>query len=203
MKSCRSCGIEKEVEQFYRRPSNSDGLYSYCKECTLKKSKQKTPEQKAKQKEQNLEYKEKNREKVRRSAREYYWKNRQSCLEKRVDYREKNKAEISFKEALKRLSDDDRFEKNRQKHLTWSKANREKLNEYQREWYQKNKEKRRAHVILNRSVKSGTIMRPDKCSECGKSCKPDGHHVDYNQPLDVIWICRACHARKSPRTVIR
>jgi hypothetical protein len=111
-----------------------------------------------------------------------------------------NSEEIYTKEAIKRIEDADRFEKNRAKHLVWRENNRERLNLYSKEWYQKNKEKRRANVVLNRAVKSGEMTRPAQCFECFKECKPDGHHTDYTKPLKVVWLCRACHSRKSPRT---
>lgn len=203
IKKCRSCKIEKEETQFYKRPSNSDGLYSYCKECTLERNK-KTREKKPEfYKESSRSYKEKNRKILSDKSKDYYYRNRQKCLETVSKYREKNKRIISFKESIKRSNDKDRFQRNREKHLKWSKNNREMLNEYQRQWYQNNKEKRKAHVVLNRAVKSGIVMRPDKCSECFKNCKPDGHHSDYNKPLEIVWLCRACHSRKSPRNVIK
>lgn len=203
MKECRCCKIKKLREEFYKRLSNLDGLYSYCKTCTLEKSKNRTEEQKHAQREKNKKYREKNRKYLNEKSKEYYHKNRDLVLKKSEKYREKNKQKISIRQALARVLDTDRFQKNRERHFGWAKNNREKLNEYQREWYQKNKEKRRAHVILSRAIKSGKIVRPMSCSECKKKCKPDGHHIDYSKPLDVIWICRTCHSRKSPRTVIK
>jgi hypothetical protein len=203
MKKCRNCGEEKSEFEFHQRLSNSDGLYSYCKLCCRVKNRESYKKNKIKHNEISREYRKKNREKLLQEARKYYYRNREKQLEKRAEYRKKNKEKISLREALKRVSDESRFGKNRKRHFDWAKDNREKLNEYQRKWYQKNKEKRRAHVILNRAVKSGKIMRPNSCSQCNKKCKPDGHHTDYNHPLDVVWICRACHSRKSPRTVIR
>lgn len=152
--------------------------------------------------EKNREYKRKNREKLNQQAKEYYYKNREEVLRKATIFRDKNREKISHREALKRISDKDRFEKNRQKHLSWAKENRDVLSAYQREWYQKNKEKRRAHVVLHRAINSGKIERPNICSQCSKECKPDGHHKDYNKPLEVVWLCRACHSRESPRTKI-
>ncbi len=39
-KYCHTCKITKETIEFNRRNSNSDGLYSWCKECVRKKNKQ-------------------------------------------------------------------------------------------------------------------------------------------------------------------
>lgn len=50
-----------------------------------------------------------------------------------------------------------------------------------------------AKNAVHRAVKCGKMTRPDTCSACGVECKPDGHHDDYDKPLDVRWLCRACH----------
>ena len=50
-----------------------------------------------------------------------------------------------------------------------------------------------AHSKLHYAIKTGKIKRPNKCSNCSKKCKPEGHHDDYNKPLEVIWLCRQCH----------
>lgn len=202
MKECRRCDKIKPSNEFYARKSNSDGLYSYCKQCCRQDFRDRFQKNRETYLKKQLIYRTKRRHELNEKSKDYYKKNRNSVLKKANEYRKKNKKKISIREAISRISDKNRFEKNREKHLRWSKKNRDKLNEYQRQWYQKNKEKRRAHVILSRAIISGKIMRPKNCSECKKICKPDGHHLDYDRPLDVMWICRACHSRKSPRTVI-
>lgn len=201
-KECRSCKIIKTSSEFPKRSSNLDGLYSYCRKCCSDKNKKTLDKNREKHRKKCNEYRQKNREYLNKKSKEYYYKNRELQLKQRSEYRKKYIEKISFKEALKRISDKDRFERNRKKHLEWSKDNRDRLNAYQKEWYQKNKEKRRAHVILNRAIKSAGVVRPNTCSQCNKECKPDGHHEDYSKPLDIIWLCRACHSRKSPRTKI-
>lgn len=203
MKMCRKCKIEKPKEGFYKRTVNNDGLYSYCKQCCREDCKKRYEDQKDSYLENMRIYREKNPEKIKETLKKYYLKTRDVQLKKRAEYREKNKQRISLREALKRKSDSDRFDKNNKKHLEWAKKNRDRLNEYQKSWYEKNKEKRKAHIILRRAIISGKIMRPCECSECLKICKPDGHHQDYAMPLQVVWLCRACHSRKSPRTVIK
>lgn len=203
MKECRDCKVVKDDVEFSKRDCNSDGLYSYCRECCRKKSKANYHKNKEKHLVSQKKYKENNKGKLKQYTKDYYKKNSDIIKEKVSVYRKKNKDSISLKEAKKRLSDVDRFAKNRAKHLKWAKNNRESLSEYQYEWYQNNKEKRRAHVILRRAILSGEIMRPENCSKCQKQCKPDGHHTDYSKALDVIWLCRACHSRESPRTVIK
>jgi len=52
-----------------------------------------------------------------------------------------------------------------------------------------------------RAVKNGHIAKPDKCSACGVGdVQIEGHHFDYDKPLDVIWLCRPCHKKAHRRT---
>lgn len=149
------------------------------------------------------EYRERNRDLLRQKAIEYYYKNRGKVLERSEKYRKANKGKISQREALRRLNDPERFEKNREKYKKWRQKNRAHLNEYARKWYHQNKEKRRANVILSRGIKKGIIKRNPMCEKCGNLARTDGHHENYSEPLQVIWLCRPCHSRKSPRTVIK
>jgi hypothetical protein len=47
------------------------------------------------------------------------------------------------------------------------------------------------------AILAGYLVRPEKCSVCGQSVEDVGqlvaHHVDYNNPLDVVFLCRSCH----------
>lgn len=77
-----------------------------------------------------------------------------------------------------------------------------------REWYARNAEHRRDYQNAHRdpqkqranrmalaAIRSGALVRPSTCSRCGKDCKPDAHHSDYNKPLEVEWVCRSCHRK--------
>jgi len=50
-----------------------------------------------------------------------------------------------------------------------------------------------AHSKVARALKSGVLKRPDKCSSCEKVGKVVGHHHDYKEPLNVVWLCQPCH----------
>lgn len=54
-------------------------------------------------------------------------------------------------------------------------------------------EKRAAHIALGNALRSGKVTRPAVCEGCGAECRPHGHHDDYARPLDVRWLCVACH----------
>lgn len=52
----------------------------------------------------------------------------------------------------------------------------------------------KARRLLNAAVRAGVIVRPEKCSRCGRPRQVTGHHHDYSQPLSVEWLCYECHA---------
>jgi hypothetical protein len=53
----------------------------------------------------------------------------------------------------------------------------------------------RAREMLRAAIKAGSVVRPSTCEKCGTTCKPHGHHTDYQRPLDVEWLCIPCHYR--------
>lgn len=54
--------------------------------------------------------------------------------------------------------------------------------------------KRAARVAVGNAVRDGTLLRSPECQICAVTCDTHGHHEDYSKPLDVIWVCTACHA---------
>jgi hypothetical protein len=53
--------------------------------------------------------------------------------------------------------------------------------------------KARARSLLNRAVRRGDVIRPSACSRCGADGPVEGHHPDYDRPLEVVWVCVSCH----------
>lgn len=56
--------------------------------------------------------------------------------------------------------------------------------------------RQRARSRYAQSVLRGEIVRPTLCSRCNQShyLSIEGHHTDYSRPLEVVWLCRPCHA---------
>ena len=58
-------------------------------------------------------------------------------------------------------------------------------------------QKMRAHNAVVRAVKSGKILKPSRCGDCGDSSRRlHGHHENYYEPLAVDWLCPTCHRRR-------
>jgi hypothetical protein len=57
----------------------------------------------------------------------------------------------------------------------------------------KHSEKQNARKKLFYARTHGKVVKPKKCSVCGKIKPLHGHHKDYTKLLDVIWVCRDCH----------
>jgi len=55
-------------------------------------------------------------------------------------------------------------------------------------------DKYKAHSIVGSALKGGKIIRPELCSVCNLSgLQIEAHHDNYSKPLDVTWLCAACH----------
>lgn len=53
--------------------------------------------------------------------------------------------------------------------------------------------KYKAHNSVNNAIRDGRLVKYDLCEECGSDFHVEGHHDDYDKPLDVRWLCAACH----------
>lgn len=49
---------------------------------------------------------------------------------------------------------------------------------------------------LQTAVKTGKIIKPLICDTCKENKVLQGHHEDYSKPLDVMWLCSKCHAKR-------
>ena len=58
------------------------------------------------------------------------------------------------------------------------------------------KERFLAHDKVHQAVKSGKLKKPNSCEKCGTKCVPNGHHPDYDKPLEVKWLCKECHLKE-------
>jgi hypothetical protein len=67
-------------------------------------------------------------------------------------------------------------------------------NKAKHKWSEKNTKKVWVTRAVNNSIRDGKLSKSSHCQNCDKSdCRIEGHHDDYDRPLDVSWFCSACH----------
>lgn len=70
---------------------------------------------------------------------------------------------------------------------------------YNREWrktHPMSPEQRRKDTTRSYThtyVKRGKLAKATACEWCKSPEKIEAHHSDYSKPLEVTWLCRACH----------
>ena len=62
------------------------------------------------------------------------------------------------------------------------------------EWAEKYPERRKAQQAAGNALRDGKLKRPDACEWCKQDKRLQKHHHDYSRPLDVMWLCKPCHA---------
>jgi hypothetical protein len=48
-----------------------------------------------------------------------------------------------------------------------------------------------AHYLVSRALKFGKLVK-ESCAICDAT-NTEAHHEDYNDPLEVIWLCNYHH----------
>lgn len=116
-----------------------------------------------------------------------------------AEYRRKNKEKLREQDRIRNTSEKRRAgqAKKRQK-IRECPERLAKYRESQIRWLKKNKEKRQCHVKTCNAIRDGRLKRED-CATCGRSkdkAQIHAHHEDYKKPLDVVWLCVACHGKR-------
>lgn len=77
--------------------------------------------------------------------------------------------------------------------------------ETRQKWDAANREKKHAHRLMFRAIRSGKLVRLP-CEVCGDP-NSHGHHHDYSKPLDVWWLCPVHHGqahwKDNPLVIVR
>lgn len=128
MKLCRTCGIEKPLDQYRRNSRTKDGRQTQCKPCA--------------------------------NARLDLWRAR--TRDRRLAYNRDYYASARGREVM-------------------------------RAYQSRKPTKKLAQAALHRALRLGLMVKLTFCEECSNTKRVEGHHDDYAKPLDVRWLCRACH----------
>lgn len=55
------------------------------------------------------------------------------------------------------------------------------------------KKRRYVRSMVAKAVAKGELPKATMCELCKEQCNTQAHHIDYGQPLKVLWLCRKCH----------
>lgn len=87
---------------------------------------------------------------------------------------------------------------NTEKHIKYrsTKSGKEKTYKAVYKSIKKMQNKQNSRAKVGNAIRSGKLNKPFKCSSCHKKLVVFAHHEDYSKPLNVMWLCRSCHANK-------
>ena len=127
---------------------------------------------------------------------EFYVSNKtqcKNCLKTAVNANRKKKSEYYKKYDAQRFKSDPRV---KERHDRYAKSKQGKIagSRSKKKWQEKNILKRAAHVIIGNAIRDGKVTRKDCCA-CGSNKNIHAHHDDYAKPLNVRWLCAACHSQ--------
>lgn len=137
-KRCPNCGETKDVSEFHRNKAASDGLYTYCKPCNNKKTRDYAKKHGKKLAEEARARYKQNREALLNQKKEYYARNGDEIKRKRQEYRDANQEKVlnANRECYRRTID-----RRRKLAREYHARNRESRIKAMREWVKKNPEK--------------------------------------------------------------
>lgn len=177
LKRCYKCGEVKPLSAFSKDRSKPDGLQSRCKACYKASSKAYAEANRDKLAAYHRTYHEENRDKIVARKRAYFAANRdKEAARKRVYYAANRDKQVAHQRA-------------------YYAAHRDELLAQKRAYRMKNRHKARAHDLVRRALARGELIS-QPCERCGATEQVDAHHEDYTKPLDVVWLCRQCHAQR-------
>ncbi len=150
-----------------------------------------TEEQKAKRRETDRIWRDKNREKLRAGYRKWSLAHPELKKQKDKAYRENHRMEIRERDRQYRL----RFPEKMLKSKEERKAQRLR-------YIKRHPEKHKARQAVLNAVNRGKLIRVDSCNRCGSQEAIEAHHADYSKPLQIEWLCYACHCTEHGRRIL-
>lgn len=198
-KCCKRCGENKPFAEFSKTPNTRDGRFSSCKVCEAARAKARstTPEGKAARAAASQRYRQRHPEKVAAAGKRYR-ENADPEMRKSRDraYRERHPERIAARKKAQREKERARQQERLKR---WKENNPDRVQHLAALHRERHPEKAAARRAVARAVRSGFLVKPVKCENCGVAADGldlHGHHEDYSKPLDVVWLCRGCHQER-------
>jgi hypothetical protein len=156
----------------------------------------------------------------RMQAKNAAWVNRRDAtIQKRLTAEERLGAHVELQRRWLAMRDDPPdipqsrldavAERTRLLQKLWRAQNPDKCREYARRrrakdphhkqrWDEEHPEIAAARQAARDAVKAGYLIR-QPCVVCGGVDNIEGHHPDYDRPLEVVWLCAPCHRDEHAR----
>lgn len=214
MKPCTRCRAVKSRTEFYVKRQYRSGLTSWCKDCI--RAYTSTPEERARCRTYYHRVGKHRRQtpSAQQRQRDYrrQYENRPEVKERRRRLRHAPARQAHKREYTRRYRQRDHVKAKRRAHLRAEQRGAA----YQRRWKERNMDRvrtnrrayenrRYAELKTNERLRRRkdaqsiiAIMRrngwitPQPCAKC-RATEVEAHHVSYDRPLDVTWLCRLHH----------
>ena len=180
MKKCYLCKKEKDESEFYKNKAKSSGLADGCKDC---------------QKERSKIFKEKNPEIIKERKRDEYCRNRDKYLDGYREYYKKNRETMILQNREYSRKEENK-DKARIRNREFKRRKRELIKAKLLIEEDYKKRQRSAQDKVSYALKTGKLIKPEKCEKCSEIKPLQGHHEDYKKPLEVMWLCYKCHCQQ-------
>ena len=136
----------------------------------------------------------KNRERILERQRRWHASNRKAANAYSRAYQKKHRKQCTDRQrAWKQAHAPERRARENAYRSEWRKKNRDKVRKMYRRADKKDRRKFIAKNFIHQALKWGVIVRPPICQKCGAGCKPQVHHLSYDPPLRMEWLCHKCH----------
>ena len=195
MKKCKKCGLEFEGRDC--KPCKAIYMREWNSknpDKVIKSRKKKYLKNKEEINRKNSEWVNNNREKSNEIKKAYKDRNREKYLAQQREYANKRYVENREKLLSDRLTPE-----SKEVYQKWYEENKVRLNAEYLQNYHTSDEMKRKHSARNkvrRALSSGVLVRPKECSRCGSLLRLQAHHEDYSKPLEVEWLCVPCHKKE-------
>lgn len=128
---------------------------------------------------------------IRRASKDGFTARCKKCLSEydKKRFKEDPKVKARHKAYQKTEAGKEAMNRARRKYVE---NNKDKIAEICKKYRENNKKKYQCHGIVAYAIKCGNLTSKP-CEVCGER-KVEGHHDDYDKPLEVRWLCRKHHA---------
>lgn len=202
MKHCSRCKTDKPESEFHKNRATKDGLYGFCKPCSVKAAQEWQKKNPERAKKSAREYRKNNKEKVAKRTREYRKKNIEKVRKWRRDW---SKAHPEYTRAASAKARKEHPRRNKEHQRKYAQNNKDKMNAKTRKYRARKKFLLGSHT--KEDIEKIRKSQNNKCFWCDRKVKFPGH-IDHvvpitrggaNSPENLVLACEFCNKSKGSK----